>query len=185
MSSLARLSGQQSGPARTLAGYNLVHNRGTSGVHSWEQSVDPYDPLVMAPGLSEQEDLKPHEYNISHVPRPRPLLPSLPLLPPRLGYGHAGGGGRKKGGGSIGGSSGGAALLLVALAGAALLLVALAGAAVLLVALAGAAVLLVALAGAAVLLVALAGAAVLMVALAAAALLLLVVGLALAGQRCC
>ena len=41
--------------------------QGTSGVHSWEQSVDPYDPTGHGSRpVRSKKDLKPHEYDVSH-----------------------------------------------------------------------------------------------------------------------
>ena len=36
------------------------------GVHSWEQSVDPYDSTGHGSRPVRNKDLKPHEYDASH-----------------------------------------------------------------------------------------------------------------------
>eukprot|EP00731_Ephydatia_muelleri_P004787 Em0002g963a len=54
--------------ASDLNSVEFSYSVGTSGVHSWEQSVDPYDPTGHGSRpVRSKKDLKPHEYNISHA----------------------------------------------------------------------------------------------------------------------
>ncbi|KAL5491604.1 hypothetical protein EMCRGX_G016922 [Ephydatia muelleri] len=53
--------------ASDLNSVESSYSVGTSGVHSWEQSVDPYDPTGHGSRpVRSKKDLKPHEYDVSH-----------------------------------------------------------------------------------------------------------------------